>query len=94
MLEYQQLDPRLIRDLEERSRATALLPRVAVDLGYHGDRQRRRDDNQAFSTRAIRDLLDTTRDSDRGYDASLQLVWRLDEHLDPERAQSLASTAS
>lgn len=85
VLEYQQLAPSGLRRIEERARGTALLPRVSFDVAYHGDRQRQSDEDQVFSTGEIRDLFDSTRDSDRGYDLNLELVWSLDEHLDPAR---------
>lgn len=85
VLEYQQLAPSGLRRIEERARGTALLPRVSFDVAYHGDRQRQHDEDQVFSTGEIRDLFDSTRDSDRGYDLNLELVWSLDEHLDPAR---------
>lgn len=85
VLRYQGLEPQRLERAEAKARRAALLPELRLAFGWSRDRAHERDADQTFTSGALRELLDRTRERDVGLELSLQLVWDLAEHRDPRR---------
>jgi len=86
VLTYQGLTTATLRRVEERMRNAAWLPEVRMGFAFGHDRSYARDHDQTYSTGAVRQLLDSTRDHDAGFDVTLSLSWELDRLVDPDDA--------
>ena len=64
VLTYQGLTTSTLRRVEERMRNAAWLPEVRMGLAFGHDRSHARDHDQTYSTGAVRQLLDSSRDHD------------------------------
>jgi hypothetical protein len=86
VLEYQELAPERLGELERRTRWAGLYPELRAggslshDRGWDGDR------NTTFTTGALHHLADEDRDRKHGYDASVALVWELSDLVTPDHA--------
>jgi hypothetical protein len=90
VLTYQGLTTVALRRVEEKMRSAAWLPEVRMGFSFGRDRAYVRDHDQTFSSGAIHQLLDTSRDHDAGFDVSLQLSWELDRLVDPDDAIAIS----
>ncbi|HXZ85394.1 MAG TPA: hypothetical protein VEI82_07890 [Myxococcota bacterium] len=86
VLEYQELAPERLAELERRARWAGLYPELraagSVDHGRDWDG----DHNTAFSTGALHHLADVERDQKQAYGASVSLVWELSDLVTPDHA--------
>jgi len=79
------LDPGRARALRRRAIQRSWWPKVELGFGYGGDRARRRDRDQTYSSGAMRQLFDRDRSRGDDWDAGLELRWDLAAAIfDPE----------
>jgi hypothetical protein len=83
VLAYQGLGTGTLERAEQRAERAALLPFVRASLALDRDYARGRDSDQAFSTGAVRHLLDTASDRSQDTSLELQLSWDLERLRDP-----------
>jgi len=84
-LQHLGLDPRRARDLRRRAAQRSWWPEVELGFGYGGERTRRRDRDQTYSSGATRQLFDRDRSRGHDWDAGLELRWDLAAAIfDPE----------
>jgi ligand-binding sensor domain-containing protein len=90
VLAYLALSPDRMSRVEERSSRAGLLPSVRASFGLDRERAHSDDQDEVFSSGAVRNLLDSA--SDRGTDVSvaLQLTWELERLRDPGDALAIS----
>ncbi len=89
-LEYLELSPAWIARVERRSRRAPLLPELFA--GFASDRARARSHgrDQTFNTGDVRDLSDSSYDTDAALDLRVELVWDFTTLATPERAIAIS----
>lgn len=83
VLAYLDLAPSKIGLVEQRARRAGWLPQLRATIGAGLDRSRDLERDQTFSSGAVRNLLDSSRERDRSVDLSVQLVWDLARLAEP-----------
>jgi hypothetical protein len=83
VIRHLDLAPARLRELDARARTQARWPQVRLTLGGDFARGSARSHDQTFTTGAVRDLFDASRDRDLGSDVGLQLTWDLAVAADP-----------
>ena len=86
VLEYQQLEPERLAELEERTRWAGLYPEVRAAGSVDNNREWDGDHNTTFTTGAFHHLADIERDQKHDYGAAVTLVWELSDLVTPDHA--------
>lgn len=86
VLAYQELFPERLARVERRSRRTGFLPELRTSLSLDRSRAREHEGDQAFSSGAVRNLLDTSRERERSLELEVQLSWDLGKLASPDDA--------
>jgi hypothetical protein len=84
VLEYQELAPARLTEIESRARWKALYPELRVGGGFDRDGDWNGGHDQTFTSGALHRLADDSRSKSHGYDAALSLVWELSDFASPD----------
>ncbi|HTO69861.1 MAG TPA: hypothetical protein VMR31_08375 [Myxococcota bacterium] len=86
VLEYQQLAPERLAELETRTRWAGLYPELRAAAGLDHDREWDGDHNTTFTTGALHHLADEDRNGKHAYDAAVTLTWEFQDLVTPDHA--------
>ena len=88
---FQQLLPERLTRVERRARNFGLLPELRTNFSIQRSRARDREQDQSWSSGAVRDLQDSAAEREREFEVEVQLIWdfgrlaRPDEAIDASR---------
>ncbi len=90
VLAYLEISPSRIARVEERARRSAWIPEVRATMSFDQDRERDRKHDEVFSSGRVRDLFDTSSESDRSVGVDLVFVWKLARAATPDQALQIS----
>jgi len=86
VLEYQELAPERLGELERRARWAGLYPELRAAGSFDHGRDWDGDHNTTFTTGALHHLTDIERDQKQAYGAAVTLTWELSDLVTPDHA--------
>jgi hypothetical protein len=90
VLSYLDLAPGVLRQIEQRARRRAWLPRLRAAGSTGSDHSRDHDHDQAFTAGELHNLYDTHDARDRGVAGDLEIAWDFGQLADPADALAVS----
>ncbi|MFI5316671.1 MAG: hypothetical protein ACHQ6T_13300 [Myxococcota bacterium] len=84
VLEYQEIAPARLREIERRARWKGLYPELRAGGGLDRDGAWDAAQNETFTTGALHHLSDADHTDHHGYDAAVTLTWQLSDFVSPD----------